>query len=131
MFENVWSVRGLPNMNWNIVNLYVLKLLSLKKVVHFQYLQTLKYRKFNRFFRRNDCKANKSDNKLWKRPCYGRVNKDIKRTGVGSNHLSDFRDLFHLTDIVKFTTCFTKTHISLIEYILTNKPLSFNKTLTC
>ena len=61
----------------------------------------------------------------------GEFNKDIKRTGVGSNHLSDFRDLFHLTDIVKFTTCFTKTHISLIEYILTNKPLSFNKTLTC
>ena len=61
----------------------------------------------------------------------GEFNKDIKRKGVGSNHLSDFRDLFHLMDIVKFTTCFTKTHISLIEYILTNKPLCFNKTLTC
>ena len=38
----------------------------------------------------------------------GEFNKDIKRKGVGSKHLSDFRDLFHLIDIVKFTTCFTK-----------------------
>ena len=61
----------------------------------------------------------------------GDFNIDVKRKGVDSNHLSDFRDLFHLTDIVKFTTCFTKTHISLIKFILTNKPSSFNKVLTC
>ena len=55
----------------------------------------------------------------------------MKRKGLGSNHLSDFCDLFHLTDIVKFTTCFTKTHVSLKEFILTNKPSSFNKAFTC
>ena len=63
----------------------------------------------------------------------GDFNTDIKCKGVGSNNLSDFCDLFHLTNIVKFDTCFTdthaKTHTSLIDLILTNKPSSFNKTL--
>ena len=59
----------------------------------------------------------------------GDFNIDIKSKGVGSNNLSDFCDLFHLTHIVKSDTCFTKTHTSLIDLILTNKPLSSNKTL--
>ena len=46
---------------------------------------------------------------------------DIKRKGVVSKNLSDFCDLFHWTNVVKFTTCFTKIHISLIEFISTNK----------
>ena len=48
---------------------------------------------------------------------------------VGSNNLSDFCDLFLLTNIAKSDTCFTKTHTSLIDLILTNKPSSFNKKL--
>ena len=56
-------------------------------------------------------------------------NIDIKRKGVGSNNLSVICNLFHLTNIVKFDACFTKTHASLIDLILTNKPSSFNKTL--
>ena len=59
----------------------------------------------------------------------GDFNIDIKCNGVGSNNLSDFCDLFHLTNIVKSDTCFTKTHISLIDLILPNKLSSFNKTL--
>ena len=59
----------------------------------------------------------------------GDFNIDIKRKGVGSNNLSGFCDLFHLTNIVKFDTCFTKNHASLIDLILTNKPSSFNKAL--
>ena len=59
----------------------------------------------------------------------GDFNIDIKCKSVGSNNLSDFCDLFHLTNIVKSDTCFTKTHTSLIDLILTNKPSSFNKTL--
>ena len=59
----------------------------------------------------------------------GDFNIDIKCKGVGSNYLSDFCDLFHLTNIAKSDTCFTKTHTSLIDLILTNKPSSFNKTL--
>ena len=46
---------------------------------------------------------------------------DIKRKGVVSKNLSDFCDLFHWTNVVKFTTCLTKIHISLIEFISTNK----------
>ena len=59
----------------------------------------------------------------------GDFNIYIKCKGVGSNNLSDFCDLFHLTNIVKSDTCFTKTHTSLIHLILTNKPSSLNKTL--
>ena len=61
----------------------------------------------------------------------GDFNIDIKCKGVDSNNLSDFCDLFHLTNIVKCDTCFTKTHASLIDLILTNRPSSFNKTLVC
>ena len=56
-------------------------------------------------------------------------NIDIKCKDVGSNNLSDFCDLFHLTNTVKTDTCFTKTHTSLIDLILTNKPSLFHKTL--
>ena len=59
----------------------------------------------------------------------GDFNIDIKCKGVGSNNLSDFCDLFHLTNIVRSDTCFTKTHASLMDLILTNKPSSFHKTL--
>ena len=45
--------------------------------------------------------------------------------------LSDFCDVFLLTKIVKLDTCFTKTHTSLIDIILTNKPSSFDKTPVC
>ena len=59
----------------------------------------------------------------------GDFNIDITCRGVSSNTLSDFCDLFHLTNIVKCDTCYTKTHTSFIDLILTNKPPSFNKTL--
>ena len=49
------------------------------------------------------------------------VNIDIERKEVGSNNLSDFCDLFHSTNKVKFDNYFTKTHTSLIDLILTNK----------
>ena len=52
----------------------------------------------------------------------------IKCKDVGSNNLSDFCDLFHSTNIVKSDTCFTKTHTSIIDLILTNKSSSLNKT---
>ena len=54
---------------------------------------------------------------------------DIKRKGVGANNLRDFCDLFHLTNIVKFGPCFTKTHTSLIDLISNKKPSTFNETL--
>ena len=59
----------------------------------------------------------------------GDFNIYIKCKDVVSNNLSDFWNLFHLTNIVKSDTCFTKTHTSLIDLILTNKPSSLKKTL--
>ena len=53
----------------------------------------------------------------------GDFNIDLKC--IGSNNLSEFCDLFHLTNILKSDTCFTKTHTSLVALILTNKPSSF------
>ena len=50
------------------------------------------------------------------------VNIDIKCKGLGSNNLSDFCDLFHLTS-------FTKTDTSATDLILANKPSSFKGTL--
>ena len=59
----------------------------------------------------------------------GDFNIDIKCKDAGSNNLSDILCLFHLTNIVKSDTCFTKTHTSLIDLILTDKQSSFNKIL--
>ena len=42
------------------------------------------------------------------------------------NNISDFCDLFHLTNIVKSDTFVSKNYTSLISLI--NKPLSFSKT---
>ena len=56
-------------------------------------------------------------------------NIDIKCKGVGSNILREFCDLFHLINTVKSETCFAKTHTSLVDLILTNKPSYFDKTL--
>ena len=61
----------------------------------------------------------------------GDFDMDIKCKGVRLNNLSDFCDLFFLKNILKSETCSTKTHASLIDLILTNKPSSFNKTLVC
>ena len=98
-------------------------------MIHLQHLWTSKCGKF-RLFRRNDYIANKSDNQLWKTSLLlGDFNIDVKRKGVSSNNLSDFCDLFHLTNIIKFDSCFTKTHASLIDLVLTNQTSSFNKTL--
>ena len=58
----------------------------------------------------------------------GDCSASIKCKGVGSNNFSDFSDLFHLINLVKSDTCFTKTHRSLIDLILTNKPSSVNET---
>jgi len=47
---------------------------------------------------------------------------------VGFSQLNDFMDLHNLKNIVKDKTCFHKGHESLIDIILTNKPLKFMST---
>ena len=59
----------------------------------------------------------------------GDFNVAIKMQGFrlsAINNISDFWDLFHLTNIVKSDTCVTKNYTSLIS--LTNKPSSFSIT---
>ena len=47
---------------------------------------------------------------------------------IDINKLDEFCDLFNLTNLITSPTCFTKTHKSAIELILTNKESCFQKT---
>ena len=58
----------------------------------------------------------------------GDLNIDLEIKGFGFNKLDQFCDLFNLTKLIKTETCFSKSHKSLIDFFLTNKPLSFQKT---
>ena len=58
----------------------------------------------------------------------GDFNLDMKSKSLGYDKLNELCDLFNLTNLIKSETCFTKNHKSLIDSILTNKPLSFQKT---
>ena len=58
----------------------------------------------------------------------GDFNIDISSLGVGFDKLSEFINLFDLTNLIKENTCITKDHQSTIDLILTNRPLSFQKT---
>ena len=58
----------------------------------------------------------------------GDFNIDLKIKGFGFNKIDEFCDLFNLTNWIKTETCFTKSHKSLINLFLTNKPLSFQRT---
>ena len=54
----------------------------------------------------------------------GDFNMDLKINGFGCNKLDECCDLFNLANLIKTETCFTKSHKSLIDLFLTNKPLS-------
>ena len=59
----------------------------------------------------------------------GDINIDVKDPkAVGFVKLNDFMDLYNLKNLVKDKTCFHKGHESLIDLILTNKPLKFMLT---
>ena len=59
----------------------------------------------------------------------GDINIDLcDSKAVGFSELNDFMDLHNLKNIVKDKTCFHKDHESLIDIILTNKPLKFMST---
>ena len=45
-----------------------------------------------------------------------------------SNHFSDAKDVFNLTNEVKKTTCFKSLDGTLIDVVLANSPRSFLKT---
>ena len=52
----------------------------------------------------------------------GDFNIDVKdKTNLNFETFSEFCDTFSMSNLVKDCTCFTKTHNSSIELILTNK----------
>ena len=76
------------------MSVYVLKLLSLRKMSHFQYLYIAKCEEMTTLL----IKATSNyENIIF----MGDFNIDIKCKGVGLNNLSDFCDFLHLTSIVK------------------------------
>ena len=58
----------------------------------------------------------------------GDFNIDINSSGNGCQLLDEFCDLFYLSHLVKTPTCFTSSHKSTIDLIMTNKPKVFEKT---
>ena len=58
----------------------------------------------------------------------GDFNIDVTKKGIEFDKLDEFCDLFNLTDLVTSPTCFTKTHKSTIDLILTNKGNCLQKT---
>ena len=55
-------------------------------------------------------------------------NIDVKVAGRELDRLEEFCDLFNLTNLVGNKTCFTRDHKSTTDFILTNKPKSFQNT---
>ena len=58
----------------------------------------------------------------------GDFNIDIKSSNSDKDKLESFCDLFNLTNLVHSEACFMKNSKSIIDLILTNKPLHFQKT---
>ena len=58
----------------------------------------------------------------------GDFNIDIKSSNFDKGKLENFCDLFNLTNLVHSETCFMKNSKSIIDLILTNKSLHFQKT---
>ena len=59
------------------------------------------------------------------------LNIDVKnKTNPNFDKFSEFCDTFSMSNLIKDYTCFTKTHKSSIDLILTNKEHSFQLTKT-
>ena len=97
-------------MSQNSMSVYVLKLLFLRKSESFSVsidppnVENLTY-----FFEEMTVSLTKVTPN-YENIIMGDFDIDIKCKSVDSNNLSDFYDLFYLTNIVKSDTCFTKTH---------------------
>ena len=60
----------------------------------------------------------------------GDFNIDVKLKGNRYRKLEEFCDMFNLTNLVDTETCVINSDKSTIHLILTNKPSSFQKTMT-
>ena len=59
----------------------------------------------------------------------GNFHIDVQWSGLGFGKLDTFCDVFNLTNKTTSDTCFMRNHKSTIDLILTNKHLSFKRTL--
>ena len=57
----------------------------------------------------------------------GDFNKDVKSSNSDKDKLENFCNLFNFKNLVHTETCFLKNIKTLIDLILTNKPLYFKK----
>ena len=53
---------------------------------------------------------------------------DINTAGMEVDKLDEFWNLFDLLNLIKTETCCTKNKKSTVDLLLTNRPLSFQKT---
>ena len=53
---------------------------------------------------------------------------ELNSCSDSSNHLSDMKDVFNLSNLIKEPTCFKSENGTLLDLILTNKPRSFMKS---
>ena len=60
----------------------------------------------------------------------GDFNIDVNLLSYKHDKLEEFCNLFDLSNLIKSNTCFTKTHSSKIDLILTNNSNSFQKSGT-
>ena len=60
----------------------------------------------------------------------GNFNIDINNAGMDVDKLDEFCNLFDLINLIKTETCCIKNHKSTTDLLLTNRPLSFQKTRT-
>ena len=60
----------------------------------------------------------------------GDFNIDVNLPSHEHDKLEEFCNLFDLSNLIKSNTCFTKTHSSKIDLILTNNSNSFQKSGT-
>ena len=80
---------------------------------------------FNEIYITQNKILNKYDNIL----LVGDLNIDELKTGSdSSNHLSDAKTVFNLTNLIKKPTCFKSQDGTLIDLMLTNRPRSFLKS---
>ena len=81
------------------------------------------------FFEEISVTLNKALNKYDNLLLAGDLNiNTLRPTSDSSNHLSDLNDTFSLTNLVTDSTCFKSDKGTLIDLMLTNKPMSFYKS---
>ena len=79
-----------------------------------------------KFFQELSLILNKVTNKYDNIILMGDINIDLhNRKCVGFKELSEFLDIFNLTNLINDKTCFFKDHESSLDVILTNKPRRF------